>query len=95
MTALVLIDLTVNDLTAMERYEGPTAALMEQFGGKLLAKELKPQVYEGTWSPTWLVVLEFPSRAAVAQFYAAENYQPLKALRNAAATSNGLLVIGD
>lgn len=95
MTALVLIDLTIHDLPAMERYEGPTGALMAQFGGKLLAKELKPEIYEGAWSPTWLVVLEFPSRAAVAQFYAAEEYQPLKALRNAAATSNGLLVVGE
>lgn len=95
MTVLVLIDLTIHDLPAMERYEGPAIALMAQFGGKPLAKELKPRIYEGSWSPTWLVVLEFPSRDAVDQFYAAEEYQPLKALRHAAATSNGLLVVGD
>jgi uncharacterized protein (DUF1330 family) len=95
MTALVLTDLTIHDLPAMERYEGHAIALMAQFGGKPLVKELKPEIYEGAWSPTWFVVLEFPSRAAVAQFYAAEEYQPLKALRHAAATSNGLLVVGD
>ncbi|WP_121120200.1 DUF1330 domain-containing protein [Croceibacterium ferulae] len=95
MPALVIIDLTVHDLPAMDRYEGPAIALMAKFGGKPIAKELKPKIYEGVWSPTRLVVLEFPSRAAVDQFYAAEEYQPLKTLRQAAATSNGLLVVGD
>ena len=95
MTALVLIDLTVQDLPAMTRYEGAAIALAAQFGGKPIAKELKPQVVEGDWSPTWLVVLEFPSRQAVRDFYEAPAYQPLKAMRQAAATSNGLIVIGE
>jgi len=95
MTALVLIDLTIHDLPAMARYEGETLAVAARFGGRPLAKDLQPEIVEGSWSPTWLVVLEFPSRQAVRDFYAAPDYQPLKALRQAAATSNGLIVVGD
>ncbi len=95
MTALVLIDLTVRDLPAMTKYEGAAVALAARFGGKPLAKELQPEVVEGRWSPTWLVVLEFPNRQAVRDFYNAPEYQPLKAMRQAATTSNGLIVVGE
>ena len=95
MSVLVIIDITVHDLPAMQRYEGPTVELLAVHGGKVLVKELKPEIYEGTWSPNWLVVLEFPSRTAVSQFYAADEYQPLKAIREAAATSNGFIVVGN
>ncbi len=61
MTALVLIDLTVRDLPAMARYEGAAIALAARFGGKPLVKDLQPEIIEGQWSPTWLVVLEFPT----------------------------------
>ncbi len=95
MTAHVLIDLTVHDLPEMTKYEGAAIALAARFGGKPLAKELHPEIVEGRWSPTWFVVLEFPDRQAVHDFYDAPEYQPLKAIRHAAATSNGLIVVGD
>lgn len=95
MTALVLIDLAVRDLSAMTNYEGAAIILAARFGGKPLAKELQPEIVEGRWSPTWLVVLEFPNRQAVRDFYDAPDYQPLKAIRHGAATSNGLIVIGE
>ncbi|RYE67289.1 DUF1330 domain-containing protein [Rhizobium sp. NFR03] len=95
MTALVLIDLTVHDLPAMTHYEGAVIALAGRFGGKPLVKELHPEIVEGQWSPTWLVVLEFPNRQAVRDFYDAPDYQPLKAMRQTAATSNGLIVVGE
>ncbi|KQQ32855.1 hypothetical protein ASG19_22945 [Rhizobium sp. Leaf306] len=95
MTALVLIDLTVHDLPAMTHYEGSVIALARRFGGKPLVKELHPEIIEGQWSPTWLVVLEFPNRQAVRDFYDAPDYQPLKAMRQTAATSNGLIVVGE
>ncbi len=95
MTAHVLIDLTVHDLAAMTKYEGAAIALAARYGGKPLAKELQPEIVEGRWSPTWLVVLEFPNRQAVHDFYDAPEYQPLKVIRQGAATSNGLIVIGE
>jgi uncharacterized protein (DUF1330 family) len=95
MTALVLIDLTVRDLPAMTRYEGAAIDLAARFGGRPLVKDLQPQIVEGQWSPTWLVVLEFPNRQAVRDFYDAPEYQPLKAMRQAATISNGLIVVGE
>lgn len=95
MTALVMIDLTVRDLPEMTRYEGAAIALAGRFGGRPLVKELHPEIVEGQWSPTWLVVLEFPDRKVVRDFYNAPDYQPLKALRQTAATSNGVIVVGE
>jgi uncharacterized protein (DUF1330 family) len=93
MTILVLIDLTVHDVPAMSEYETLVTPIMASYGGKPIAKQQQPEVYEGAWSPTWMVVLEFPTRDAVRAFYDAPEYQPLKAMRNAAATSNGLIVL--
>jgi uncharacterized protein (DUF1330 family) len=95
MTAYVLIDLDVHDLLTMSQYEAEVGPIIAQYGGKLLVKELNPDLYEGDWAPTLIVVLEFSNRAAVRAFYDAPEYQPVKALRSKASSSNGLIVVGD
>ena len=95
MTAYVLVDLDVHDSPTMSQYEAEVGPIIAQYGGKLLVKELNPDLYEGDWVPTCIVVLEFPDRAAVRAFYEAPEYQPVRALRTRASTSNGLIVVGD
>jgi uncharacterized protein (DUF1330 family) len=93
MSALVIIDLKVHDRAKMEQYEKGAFELLTRHGAKPLAREFRPENYEGAWSPTWFVILEFPSRQAVRTFYDSAEYQPLKALRQQAAHSNGIIVV--
>src|SRR5215472_13634332 len=92
MSALVIIDLEVHDRAKMEQYEQGAFELLARHGAKPLVRELRAENYEGAWTPTWFVILEFPSRQAVRNFYDSAEYQPLKALRQQAAHSNGIIV---
>jgi uncharacterized protein (DUF1330 family) len=42
----------------------------------------------GDWSPTRLVVFEFPSREVAQSFFQSPQYQPLKAMRHAASDAD-------
>lgn len=92
MSALVIIDLEVHDRARMEQYEKGAFELLARHGARPIVRELRAENYEGAWSPKFFVVLEFPSRQAVRDFYDSEEYQPLKALRQQAAQSNGIIV---
>ena len=92
MSALVIIDLEVYDRAKMEQYEQGAFELLARHGARPLVRELRAENYEGAWAPNFLVVLEFPNRQAVRDFYDSEDYQPLKTLRQQAAHSNGIIV---
>ena len=49
---------------------------------------------EGTWNPTRVVVLEFPSMDALKRWYNSPEYRPLIAERKAAAAGHLIAVEG-
>jgi len=93
MSALVLIDLDVRNEEDMSKYEEAAIALLAKHGAKPIARDLQPVPYEGGWKPSFLVVLEFPSKEAVRRFYDSPEYEPLKQMRFKAARSNGIVVV--
>jgi uncharacterized protein (DUF1330 family) len=94
MSVYVLIDLDVHDPEAMAQYEAKVAPLITEYGGKVVAKDPEPELYEGSWAPGLVVILEFETRAAVRAFYDAPEYEPIRAIRLGAATSKGLIAVG-
>ncbi len=56
--------------------------------------EVGTNVLEGDWTPTRLVVLEFPDMASLRAWYDSPEYAPLKVLRQAAAESRLIAVEG-
>ncbi|MFN3574729.1 MAG: DUF1330 domain-containing protein [Phenylobacterium sp.] len=60
MTAYLVLDLTVNDLTEFLPYVEAIPAFIAKHGG-YVSKGADPVVMEGEWSPQRLVILEFPS----------------------------------
>jgi len=94
MSVYVLIDLDVHDPAAMADYVTKVLPVITKYGGKVLATDPEPDLYEGSWSPGLVVILEFETRLAVRSFYDAPEYEPIRAIRIGAATSNGLIAVG-
>lgn len=94
MSVYVLIDLDVHDPEVFAEYVAKVGPLIIQYGGKVVATDPEPELYEGDWAPSLVVVLEFETRAAVRAFYNAPEYQPIRAIRINSATSNGLIAVG-
>jgi uncharacterized protein (DUF1330 family) len=90
----MIVNLEVSDPAAYEDYKAKAPALIRKHGGEYLVRGGRFTVLEGNWTPTRLVLLQFPDAAAAQAFYDDPEYQPLKSLRQRVAKSDVVLVDG-
>ena len=83
----------VSDPTAYEAYRTANAAPLAEYGARFLVRGGTQECREGSWSPR-TVVIEFPSYAAARACYDSQGYQQAKALRDAVAQGNLVIVEG-
>lgn len=67
---------------------------MQEHGAEVLVRGGEFEVLEGPWTPSRLVVLKFPDRAAARRFYESETYQHAKSLRENAGVMRMIVVDG-
>jgi len=94
MKAYVIVDVTIHDADAYEDYKKLTPASLAPYEGKFVVRGGKTQILEGDWKPQRIVVLEFPNADKAKAWWNSELYAPAKALRQATATTQMLLVEG-
>ncbi len=94
MPAYVIVQVRVEDPVRYEDYKIMAAASLEPFDGRFVVRGGKVQTLEGEWSPSRLVVLEFPNVERARQWWSSETYAPAKRLRQETATTEMILVEG-
>ena len=94
MSAYIIVDITVTDPAGYDVYKPQAAATVAAFGGRYLARGGAVQVLEGDWQPGRLVILEFPDVATAKAWLESEAYREPRALRQATARSNMVLIDG-
>jgi len=94
MPAYFIVDNEVTDPAGFEDYRKQVPATVEKYGGKFLVRGGQMQTLEGDWTPTRVVVTEFPSIEQARRWYDSEEYRPLKALRLRTARGSVVLVEG-
>jgi uncharacterized protein (DUF1330 family) len=94
MPAYLIANIEITDPAGYEEYRKRVPAVVTEHGGRFLARGGAITVLEGSWSPTRLVVLEFPDMAALKSFYDSPAYHPLIELRNRAARSSLVAIEG-
>ncbi len=94
MPAYIIADVDVKDAKAFEPYKQPTAASVAQYGGRFIVRSSEYEVLEGSWRPTRLVVIEFPSVEAAKRWYDSPEYRKVLPIRLQHAVSKMLLVNG-
>ena len=94
MTAYVLVDIEIQDPARYEQYKALAPPAIAAHGGRYLARGGRTEVLEGTWSPRRAVILEFPSVEKAKAWWASAEYAEGKALRQACATTNMIIVEG-
>jgi len=88
MPAYLLLDIDIHDKAKYETYKKEVPAFIAKHGGTYLSRGGEHEVIEGDFHPTRLVLFRFPSRQAIHNLLKDPDYQPLKAIRHAAATSH-------
>jgi uncharacterized protein (DUF1330 family) len=95
MAAYLVVDTRIGDAEAYERYKLGAKPIAERHGGEYLARGGALTVLEaGLWTPSRLVIIRFPDAAAAKAFADDPEYQPLKAVRQGAATCTLAIVEG-
>ena len=94
MTAYIIGRITVTDSERYPDYTSQTPALIAKHGGRFVVRGGAPATLEGPDETRRMVVIEFPSRAAAEAFYNDPAYEPVRAIRWAAAKSELILVDG-
>ena len=94
MAAYVVIDLDVFDIEKYLAYQRAVKPLLEAAGARYLARGGEFRIYQGYYQPRRLMVLEFPSLAAVDEFYASPAYLALDERRRACSSARIIAVDG-
>jgi uncharacterized protein (DUF1330 family) len=94
MSAYIILDVVVRDPVAYEQYKQLAGATVTAYKGRYLVRGGATETIEGSWRPSRLVILEFPSIAQARAWWSSPEYEPAKAIRQSCATTEMLLVEG-
>ena len=89
----IIASIRTDDMDTMRRFAEASAPVIAQFGGRVLVRDPKPDLREGTQTGT-SVVVEFDDVETAQQFYESEGYTSAKAIREAVAETDLRIVAG-
>jgi uncharacterized protein (DUF1330 family) len=95
MPAYVIADVrAVRDQDALIEYRRRNTDAVANHGGRFVVRGGEAEVLEGAWDTLRMVVIEFPDADAARAWHSSDEYAPLKAMRQAASTTQIILVEG-
>jgi uncharacterized protein (DUF1330 family) len=94
MPAYLIAQITVRDPATYDRYKELAPPSIAVYGGRYVVRGGATATLEGSWRPTRLVILEFPSVEQARAWWDSPEYASAKALRQACADTEMLLVDG-
>jgi uncharacterized protein (DUF1330 family) len=94
MSAYVIFDVEIRDMSKYQEFMNGVKPALEAAGAKYLARGGVHKVYEGSWEPRRIVILEFPSVAAWEAFYSGSVYQGLRSIRDECSSARLVSVEG-
>jgi uncharacterized protein (DUF1330 family) len=93
--AYVVVESKISDPEQFKKYMADAPAVAKAFGAEYLVRGGKVEVLEGTWQPTRMTVLRYPSFEAAKAMYDSPGYVAARQLRaGATAVFNMVLVEG-
>jgi len=95
MSAFLVVDTKIRNPEAYEEYKKLAKPIAEQFGGVYRVRGGTLDVREtDLWSPTRIVIIEFPDMQSARAFLDSEQYAPVKPKRLNNAECTAFIVEG-
>lgn len=94
MPAYIIARVEVTDWDKYGQYLKVTPGVIEQYGGRFIARGGEMVTLEGPEETKRLVLLEFPSMERAKAWYHSEEYQNAKKIRAGAATASFIAIDG-
>ncbi|MHB1217391.1 MAG: DUF1330 domain-containing protein [Alphaproteobacteria bacterium] len=94
MAAYLIAEQIIKDAAKFERYKNAVAPIIARFGGTYLTKGETRILAGNVWKPERTIIITFSDMAALNGWWDSPDYQPLKTLRDEAATVMALALDG-
>ena len=95
MSAFVVVDTQIKDAVAYEEYKQLAKPIAEKYGGSYRVRGGEMEVLEDDlWTPTRIVIIEFPDMDSARQFANSPEYAPVKPIRQENADCTLFIVSG-
>jgi len=94
MSAYLIVEIDVHEPVRYETYKRMADKTIRAFGGRDLVRGGKSENLEGSWAPKRVVVVEFPSVEKAKAWWASEEYASAKAIRQATAQTQMIVIEG-
>ncbi|WP_419910889.1 DUF1330 domain-containing protein [Hoeflea sp.] len=95
MSAFVIVDTKISNPEAYEEYKAKARPIAEKYGGTYRARGGEMDIVESDlWSPTRIVIVEFPDIQSAREFVESDEYAPVRAIRRANAECSFVIVEG-
>ena len=92
MPVYLIIDIAVIDPDVYGEFVERVPAVVEQYGGRYLARSAEASPMVGDWRPEWIVLIEFEGIEQVQEFFDSPEYQALVPIREKSATTRAIIV---
>lgn len=94
MPAYVVVNITIRDPAPYEEYKRLAAPTVAAYDGRYVVRGGPVDVREGGWSPSRLVILEFPTVERARAWWDSPEYAPAKAIRQSCAETQLVITEG-
>ena len=82
MSAFLIVDTMIKNLSVYEEYKKLAKPIAEKYGGVYRARGGEMDIREtDLWTPTRMVIIEFPDMDSARAFVDSPEYAPVKPLR--------------
>lgn len=94
MAAFVIADIDVTERQGFEAYGKMVPSSIALYGGRYLARGGDITPLEGDWTPSRIVILEFPDVERAKQWLESAEYAPARRARQDSASTDMIVVQG-
>ena len=94
MPAYMVIRIEVPEPERLKAYQAATPPIVEQYGGRFIARGGSVVTLEGPEESRRVVIIEFPERADAEAFYHSPEYSEARKLREGVAVAEFIAVDG-
>ena len=92
MSAFFIANIKIRNEGEYRKYIARVDEVFSRFNGKYLAVDDNPEVIEGRWDYSRLVLIEFPDKESLKNWYLSDEYQEILKFRLSAADCDTVVV---
>lgn len=94
MSCYFVAQIHINDNEEYEKYLNGVDKVFAKFNGKYLAVDKNPEILEGNWLYSRIIIIQFESERELKRWYESTEYKEILKHRLKAASCDTLLVKG-